>query len=268
MFYQKNMPTQENMNTVKEFNKHTRRLKALAYGLKYPKLARKMIRNSVSFLFEEGSLKRASIPKISAEELLKANTEIKLSNFNVREGNVSPLELMIISSLVASRNPTNLLEIGTFDGNTTLQMALNCSPGATIHTIDLGENQITTELPIWEEDLKFVKDEKKIVRKFTSSPLREKIVQHIGDSNAYDFSKFTKKAKVDFCFIDGGHSYACVKRDTEKALAILGENGILLWHDFNPNCPGVYRYLLEVSKTLPLRQIEGTVLVMCEKPPS
>lgn len=156
------------------------------------------------------------------------------------------------------------MEIGTFDGNTTLQMGLNCPAQATIHTIDLGKEQIDTQLPMWEEDLKYVKDVKKLSRKFMDSSLQEKIVQHIGDSNSYDFSQFTQKGKIDFCFIDGDHSYECVKSDTEKTLSILRKKGIVLWHDFSPNCPGVHRYLIELSKILPLKHIEETELVIYE----
>lgn len=253
------------MSTTKECNKHTRRLKALAYGFKHPTLLKKTVKDSIGFLYAQGSLRKASLPMISADDLYDKNTEIKLLNFNVREGNVTHLELLIISSLIASKSPLNLLEIGTFDGNTTLQMALNSPAKAIVHTIDLGNGQIDTQLPMWKEDLKYVVDAKKISRKFINSPVQGKVIQHFGDSTSYDFSKFTQQGKIDFCFIDGGHSYECVKCDTEKILSILGEKGTVLWHDFSPNCPGVYHHLIEASKMLPLKHIEGTDLVIYEK---
>ena len=150
------------MNTTQGFNKYARRLKALSYGLKHPQLLKKAIKDSISFLYEQGNLQRAGLPKVFIDDVVSKSEEIKLSNFNVREGNVTHIELLTISSLIASKNPINLLEIGTFDGNTTLQMALNSPLRAIINTIDLGEGQIETQLPMWAEDCKYVTDAKKV----------------------------------------------------------------------------------------------------------
>jgi hypothetical protein len=51
---------------------------------------------------------------------------------------------------------------------------------------------------------------------------------------------------VDFCFIDAGHSYECAKNDTEKALSVLKDDGVLLWHDATWKSDGyrVNEYLL------------------------
>ena len=37
---------------------------------------------------------------------------------------------------------------------------------------------------------------------------------------------------ADFCFIDGGHSYECIKADTENSLRILSSNGAIVWDDY------------------------------------
>jgi hypothetical protein len=51
---------------------------------------------------------------------------------------------------------------------------------------------------------------------------------------------------VDFCFIDAGHSYECVKNDTEKAFSVLNHGGVVLWHDATWKNDGyrVNKYLL------------------------
>lgn len=247
------------MNTVKEINKHARRLKALGYGLKHPYLLKKSIQHAVKLMYGEGVLNKGSLEKIALEKILNGKKEVKFFNYNVREGNVSFCELMIICSLIVSRDPKNILEIGTFDGNTTLQMALNASEEALIHTIDLPDGENETHLPILEEDMKFVHDKKKRLRKYVGTPFEKKIVQHFGDSTQYEFRKF---GFVDFCFIDGGHSYECVRSDTEKALKVMSEKGVILWHDFDPNCPGVYNWLLDFSKDHQLHHFESTSLVI------
>jgi len=169
---------------------------------------------------------------------------------------------MVIASVIAKRRPKRLLEIGTFDGNTTLQMALNSPDDAIIHTIDLPAGEFETSAPVLESDLQFMADEKKQIRKFQGTSIEQKVRQHFGDSTDYDFMKFTKEGPLDFIFVDGGHSYACVKSDTENALNSLSENGCILWHDFTPHFGGVFQFLQELGKTLPLTHIAGTNLVI------
>ena len=44
----------------------------------------------------------------------------------------------------------------------------------------------------------------------------------------------SKQKKYDLIFIDGGHTYTCIKNDTdEKSLEMIKENGLILWHDFS-----------------------------------
>lgn len=250
------------MNTVSS-KKAVRFFQAIGFGLSNPFLLKNPIKETFKSVYREGALRRRGIKKLPLDMLCDVKREIHLQDCGVREGNVSSFELMVIALLVANQKPRNLLEIGTFDGTTTLQMALNSQSEAIIHTIDLpDEGQKNTHLPVAKADLIFIHDQQKFVRKFVGSPIERKVRRHFGDSTVYDFEKFAKEGAIDFCFIDGGHSYPCVKSDTEKSLKILSEAGILLWHDFDPNCPGVYRYLCELSTTYPLIHIEGTQLAI------
>ncbi len=249
------------MNTVPSFNKYIRRLQALTYAVRYPSLFRQSLQNVVSFLYAAGTSKKCSMSQKPLDEIADGKDAITLQDFGVREGNVTSFELMAIALLIANHKPKRLLEVGTFDGNTTLQMALNTPPDAMFHTIDLPEGEASTHLPILDEDMKYVQDQNKLTRKYEGSTVEHKVIQHFGDSTVYDFANFTKTGLIDFCFIDGGHSYECVKSDTENVLRILAPTGIILWHDFTPNCPGVYQYLSELSTTRSLVHIAGTHLV-------
>ena len=174
---------------------------------------------------------------------------VTLSNYASRDGNVSSFELLALCHLIASSQPKTLLELGTFDGNTTLQMALNAPPSSLIHTLDLPSSQ--TEAPIDLEDLKYVQDEHKHLRKFMNTSVEKKIHQHFGDSTTYDYQLF---GTPDFVFIDASHSYACVKSDTENVLRILSPGGMVLWHDFTPT---VLRSADEGPSTLSARPPEA-----------
>ncbi len=201
------------------------------------------------------------IRKMKLDELVD-HPRVCLENFTSRNGNISSEEILVISSLIADRMPSRILEIGTFDGNTTLQMALNAPDNAKIYTLDLPRDEVATKEPVLESDLLFIQDREKHCRKFENTRVAHKIKECFGDSTSYDFSELTKEGLLDLIFIDGGHSYQCVKSDTDNALKILSDNGVILWHDFTPFFGGVYQFLCELSKEIPLIHIEGTNLVL------
>lgn len=201
-----------------------------------------------------------TLPTLSLEEICNPDQEVRLQNFTSRDGNISHFEIYVIVLLIKMLQPKTLLEVGTFDGNTTMQMALNAPKDATIHTIDLPQNSFGWVFPTSEKDLCYICDEKKHARKFLGTSLESKIVQHFGDSGDYDFCCFAKDGPVDFCFIDGSHTYEGVKSDTKNALKILSQGGIILWHDYSAVWPEVKCYLEELSAAYPLRHIKDSTL--------
>ena len=80
---------------------------------------------------------KAILPKIELGALWPDEISVKILEPDAKDGNVSLGELVIISQLVKLRNPLKIFEIGTFDGRTTLNMALNSSPNTEIFTLDL-----------------------------------------------------------------------------------------------------------------------------------
>ena len=78
--------------------------------------------------------------------------------------------------------------------------------------------------------------------------LKKKIKVIFQDSKKLDISNF--KNKFDLIFIDGGHTYSCVKNDTEKSFEMVKNNGLIFWHDYNPmkrSASDVVKYLDEIS---------------------
>ena len=86
------------------------------------------------------------LPKIGISELAPEDLPIQIRSPVEADGNISLVEIAVISKLIRSRNPAVIFEIGTFDGRTTLNMAANSSPDAKIYTLDL-PSQSRTELP-------------------------------------------------------------------------------------------------------------------------
>ncbi|MBL8012699.1 MAG: class I SAM-dependent methyltransferase, partial [Candidatus Omnitrophica bacterium] len=65
--------------------------------------------------------------------------------------------------------------------------------------------------------------------------------------------------KIDLVFIDGNHSYEFVKSDTENALEMLSEKGVIIWHDYDYIIhKDVFRYLNKLAKTHKIYSIPHT----------
>lgn len=199
------------------------------------------------------------VPGIEICGLLDSRINLVMENCRSENGNVSSYELMCISAVCSYFQPLRVLEIGTFDGNTTLQMALNSPTGGAVFTMDLPEGQAAGELDTDEADLQFITGRLGKLKRFENTPVEGKIRQIYADSARFDFSALER---VDMAFIDGSHSYEYVKNDTEKVLPILSRGGVMVWHDYTPNWMGVWRYLNELSDRMELKNIIGTTLVV------
>ena len=204
------------------------------------------------------------IPTVSFFEVFPEASEetVLIENLDMKLGNVSIQEAYYIAAMVKILQPKRVFEFGTFDGRTTLQMALN-SPHAKIYTLDLPMDNIESILNILPEP-----DEKCVLRRpqvkcFHNHSTSDMIIQLVGDSRTFDFSPFI--GRIDFVFVDGAHSMSFVKSDTENALKMVSQNGIIVWHDYARGCPGVYNVLNKLNQSLNLSHILETTLVVGNK---
>src|SRR5262245_37861659 len=98
-------------------------LRALRYCLRRPAATLRSLRSGLIALYREGIAHESGVPAVPLRHLVGEHSTVMLSDFFGRTGNVHFHELVAISALVHQRAPRVLLEIGTFDGNTALQMA-------------------------------------------------------------------------------------------------------------------------------------------------
>lgn len=202
----------------------------------------------------------ASLPKVSLDGLPGTNEPIRILEPVASDGNVTLLELMVIAKVVATVKPRVVLEIGTFDGRTTLNLAAN-APG-TVLTLDLPPDKLgSTELPIDPSDASYIEKPVSGAR-FLNRPERTRITQLYGDSATFDFTPWL--GGVDLVFIDGAHSREYVLNDTDRALRLLRpEGGVVLWHDYDAAFDGVTVALDEIrARGVPVRHVEGTTLAI------
>ncbi len=85
--------------------------------------------------------------------------------------------------------------------------------------------------------------------------------QLFGDSATFDWSPHFGRAGL--VFVDGSHAYDYVIADTDTALRLVADKGMVIWHDYGV-WDGVTRALeeIEASRHLGLRHVRGTSLVV------
>jgi hypothetical protein len=172
---------------------------------------------------------------------------------------VLPLsDYLAVGALVQVLQPRRIFEIGTFNGSTTLLMALN-APEAEIFTLDLPPSELLPE----------AKARFHAGSEFEKSPVSGRIHQLFGRSESFDFTPYF--GNIDLVYIDALHTYEAVKRDTQTAFRLLRGGGVILWDDYLwdpafPECAGVTRWLNELNATTPCSVIRGTRLAVHSTP--
>lgn len=170
-------------------------------------------------LYEQGenALVRLLLEELIDKLALKFPKKVKLEALHEgKRGSLFPYELKALATITKALKPKNVLEIGTFEGRASLNIALNLDKNSKLYTINLHQKECNFE----------------IGRFFKNSKVHNKIQKIEEDSMKFDFSKLPK---MDLIFIDGAHGYYPVLSDTKNAIKILNKNGLLIWDDVD-NC--------------------------------
>jgi len=163
---------------------------------------------------------------------------------------LSPAEQLVLDAVVRFKAPRTIFEFGTATGAGTVLLADAAPDGATVHTVDAPDEDLTT----------FEFTPEMIGREFRSrSAQRNAIVQHRVDLAHFDVSPY--RSTVDLVFVDDGHTYADVIRDSRLALEMVAPGGCIIWDDYSPLHHGSILALNELSAQTPLVRIQGTRLV-------
>lgn len=116
-----------------------------------------------------------------------------------------------------------VLEFGCQDGATARCILKNCSGVMAYTGIDLPEGQ-TTILPQQKTEVPAIAGEYCNDGRFS-----------VLLKNSLELTTADLGPIYDFIFIDGGHDYETVKHDTELAMSVVSDGGIIAWHDYNHN---------------------------------
>jgi len=193
---------------------------------------------------------------------LVLNAPVRLLEADKSQGNVSLAEVIMLAKLVTeTKAGEEIIEIGTFDGRTTLNMAVNSPESCPIYTLDLPQGD-ETAFDVEEGEKSFIDKPTPGMRFIQSDePCTKKITQMLGDSATFDWSDHVNSA--GFIFVDGSHAYDYAKKDTATAFQLIRPGGFIVWHDYGV-WEGVTKALeeIEAEQRLGLQHIRGTSLVV------
>lgn len=197
-----------------------------------------------------------SIPEVPLDDIVPSPEPILVDGRYAEAEGCMPLhELVRLLAIAKHANPAGVLEIGTYFGSTTLNLALNL-PGSKIHTADLPPEYAGEAGELPKDDFHLIRS-RRVGAAFLGTPQATMITQHFGDTAEYDFGKITDP--LDFFFIDGSHTYAYARSDTLRCAEVARSVSTFIWHDCDESHPGVVRWISEMrSAGLPVVRITGT----------
>jgi len=185
-----------------------------------------------------------TIPVVSLGDLLgTAKPEIHLTIQRYEDGILPYEQALALIAIAVATAPKIVLEIGTFMGHTTKQLAANL-PDTIIHSVDLPldfapEHDSVTEKK--KDDFHLIA-KRQVGREYRGTPYESRVRQHFIDTAVWNFNE---AAGATLFFIDGSHTFDYCKNDSDRCYELCQGKGVFLWHDCDDMHPGVVRALLE-----------------------
>lgn len=182
-----------------------------------------------------------------------------------RDLSLDAQEVLALCAIASHLGGSSVIEIGTSDGNTTLNLVANSKSDARVTTVDLPEDwKGGFEIAV-PEMMKNVTDRGRVGAQYRSSAHAGQVVQVLGDSAKLDYAQLP--GPFDLAFIDGCHFYDYVKVDTENCFAHMRPGGAIVWHDYGM-IEDVSRAVDEWSEKtgIPVSVVAGTRLAIARIP--
>ena len=203
------------------------------------------------------------LPVLRPEDVVAGDATFTVTRPSDTDGSMTLTEIASICQLVAALQPRKIVEIGSFQGLTTVNLARN-APQAQVHTVDLPPRTLASETRYANNDALIIERRNGYV--YAGTEVADRIVQHYGDTATFDFAGEIG-GDVDLCLIDAAHSYEYVRSDTARTLPLLRDGSVLLWHDYGRNdflaepadAWGVSKLLHEL-RTVGVAVLQGTSL--------
>ena len=176
-----------------------------------------------------------TLPRVPLSKILPGIEEIEVllpRAFDRKSGtSITAEEACHLGAIARYINARRALEIGTYDGNTALLLAANVGAEGAVVTVDLPPDfTVEKQESLVHSDVELnLTPRDRLARQYQGHRLSGRIRQVYGDSANIDWSALG--GPFDLVFIDGCHSEAYVRSDSENAMKQLAPGGVILWHD-------------------------------------
>jgi predicted O-methyltransferase YrrM len=192
-------------------------------------------------------------------------------------GSVTLLEAAALISLVKLVRPRKIFEFGTFLGYSTALLVENSALDCEVFSLDLGDSHASAKpLEAFDEaDLRrdgdindeYLRGAQRARGPFYTTALsaadRSRLHLLVQDSRTFDPAARGLEGAVDMVFVDGGHDLETVAIDTANARRMIGESGVIVWHDFDSTIHGdVTTFVNGLAKEEVIVCIQHTMLAM------
>lgn len=137
-----------------------------------------------------------------------------------------------INDLAKEHNPSSIMEIGTWSGDRAIEM-MTAGKGLVYFGFDLFEKATH------EDDTKEfnVKPHYSAIEVRSRLPFPNKLYQGYSRDTLPVFLKEYGPGKIDFAFIDGGHSLETIEDDYGYVKDIVRPGGVIVFDDYYINAP-------------------------------
>ena len=196
-----------------------------------------------------GNARRVHVAEIDAFHEIKKVTVVNPLE-RIQDMSLDLYESLVLNLFARTLNDgSKIIEIGTFEGNTTINLAKNAK-GSRVFSIDLPDSKVQYALLVNQNE----NNDRKLIT-FSTQGIQKDVSDNIflikQDSGTINFKKMFEVA--DLCFIDGNHSSAYIKSDTLGCYSILKQGGLIIWHD--------YGYIYAVTKFIDMWAKQNQILV-------
>lgn len=212
------------------------------------------------------------------EQSFKVPLDLNLNIPSSGIGSITLLEGAILASLIRILNPARIFEFGTYLGYSTALFLKNSGEQCLVYSIDLGESgekfsdsknytygELRSDDKKNDDYLRYIQGVKGT---YYLSTLKESEQSRLhllqGDSTKLDIDKNKFATKFDYIFVDGGHDYETIESDTQKSLRMIGDGGVVVWHDFNSGIHSdVTQFVRNFSRNNQVFHVQNTMLALC-----
>lgn len=213
--------------------------------------------------------------KIEAENAAPVPMKINVPSSGL--GSVTLLEAAALISIVKLIQPRKIFEFGTFLGYSTALLVENSTKECEICSLDLGNSHASEEAveSYADADLRRdgnINDDYLRAVQSASAPRYLGVLSDVDesrvtllqqDSRMFDPAAHGLVGAVDLVFVDGGHDLETVAADTANARKMIGDSGVILWHDFRSTIHGdVTTFVEELAKDDLVIHVQHTMMAM------